>query len=294
LKQESNQAALPTTVRLRLRWLEVADVGGNFARSVMFNHQPMKTLASSLLLLAIASFATAAESVTLKDIAGDYYFGDGLGVNCSLTLTAKGKFTFQWNGCLGTYDKNEGTASIKEGVLHIAPQKPNLRDGFRGTPTEFYPVRWGARLYLIPTNDIVEFCSDFNQGSEPRPGNHGSYYLRRGDADKAVSGKPAVPAQWTKFFLEQPVRGKITELVGRQGAWLDKGSADGLLEGMILTAQQHGDLMFAQVRVEAVENASQTSYGANNRASFNDPAGGYSGSGAFDYVRWATHRRSER
>ena len=77
----------------------------------------MKTLASSLLLLTIASFATAADSVALKDIAGDYYFGDGLGVNCSLTVTAKGKFTFQWNGCLGTYDKNEGTASIKEGVL---------------------------------------------------------------------------------------------------------------------------------------------------------------------------------
>src|ERR1043166_5972792 len=228
-------------------------LGGNFARSVMFNHQTMKTLASSLLFLTIASFATAADSLALKDIAGDYYFGDGLGVNCSLTVTAKGKFAFQWNGCLGTYDTNEGTASIKEGILHISPQKPNLRDGFRGTPTEFYPVRWGARLYLIPTNDIVEFCSDFNQGSEPRTGNRGQYYLRRSDADNAVSGKPGVPEQWNKFFLEQPVRGKITELVGKQEAWLDKGSADGLLEGMILTAQRRGDLMFAQVRVEAVE-----------------------------------------
>lgn len=219
----------------------------------MFNPQTMKTLASLLLLVAIASFATAAESVTLKDIAGDYCFGDGLGVNCSLTLTAKGKFTFQWKGCLGTYDKNGGTASMNEGILHIAPQKPNLRDGFRGTPTEFYPVRWGARLYLIPTNEIVGFCSDFNQGSEPRPRIHGSYYLRRGDAEKTVLGRPAVPEQWTRFFLEQPVRGKITKLVGKQEAWLDKGSVDGLLEGMVLTAQQYRDLMFAQVRVEAVE-----------------------------------------
>jgi hypothetical protein len=53
--------------------------------------------------------------------------------------------------------------------------------------------------------------------------------------------------------LDKPVRGKITELVGKQEAWLDKGSADGLLAGMILTAQQHGHLMFAQVQVEAVE-----------------------------------------
>jgi hypothetical protein len=162
----------------------------------------MKTLASPLLLLTIVSFAIAADSVVLKDIAGDYYFGDGLGVNCSLTVTAKGKFTFQWNGCLGTYDENKGSASINMGVLHIAPQKPNRRDGFRGTPTEFYPVRWGARLYLVPTNDIIEFCSDFNQGSEPRRGNRGQHYLRRSDADKPVSGKPAVPEQWAKFFLE--------------------------------------------------------------------------------------------
>jgi hypothetical protein len=49
------------------------------------------------------------------------------------------------------------------------------------------------------------------------------------------------------------VRGKITDLISKQEAWLDKGDADGLLEGMILTAQQHGKLMFSQVQIEAVE-----------------------------------------
>jgi hypothetical protein len=192
-------------------------------------------------------------SLSLKDIAGDYYFGDGLGVNCSLELSAQGKFTFQWRGCLGTYDFNDGGASVKDGILHLSPHKPNLRDGFRGTPTEFYPVRWGARCYLVPTNEIVEFCSDVNQGTEPRRLNYGHYYMRRSDADKPIAGKPSVPEQWNKFFLEQPVRGKITELIGKQEGWLKKGSAAGLLEGMILTAQRHGKLMFAQVRVEAVE-----------------------------------------
>jgi len=215
----------------------------------------VKILASSLFLLVAACLgvATPAEPLALKDIAGDYYFGDGLGVNCSLTVTAKGNFRFLWSGCLGTYDQNQGTASLKEGVLHIAPQKPNLRDGFRGTPTDFYPVRWGARMYLIPTNDMVEFCSDFNQGTEPRRGNYGDYYLRRKDGDKPVSGKPSVSEQWTRFLLDRPVRGKITQLIGKQEAWIDKGSADGLLAGMILTAQGHGTLMFAQVQVEAVE-----------------------------------------
>jgi hypothetical protein len=220
----------------------------------------MKIRYLACLALALATPALALEEVqasdsaALKDIAGDYHYGDGMGVNCSLTVTANGRFTFRWTGCLGTYDTNQGAANLKEGVLHISPEKPNVRDGFEGTPTEFYPVRWGARMYLIPTNDIVEFCSDFNQGKEPRRGIRGNYYLRLTDVDKAAPGKPAVPEQWTKYFLDQPVLGKITELVGKQEAWLDKGSADGLLPGMILKARQYGALMFAQVQVEAVEN----------------------------------------
>ena len=77
--------------------------------------------------------------------------------------------------------------------------------------------------------------------------------MRGNDFNKPVTGTPAVPEPWTKFVLEQPVRGKITELIGKQEAWLDKGGADGLREGMTLTAQRHGKLMFAQVQVEAVE-----------------------------------------
>ena len=47
----------------------------------------MKILASFLFIVTIVCgcFTYAADSITLKDIAGDYYFGDGLGVNCSLT-----------------------------------------------------------------------------------------------------------------------------------------------------------------------------------------------------------------
>lgn len=213
----------------------------------------MKTLIPVLYILAVASGCLAADSVALKDVAGDYYFGDGTGVNCTLKLSTRGKFSFESRGCLGTYEKNEGNFTINKGVLNIAPKKPNIREGFRGTPTEFFPVTWGSRMYLVPTNDIVEFYSAVNQGSEPRRGNWGQYYLRRNDWDKPVTGRPAVPAQWAKFFLSKPLRGKITELIGKQEAWLDVGAEDGILQGMILTARNHGELMFSQVRVEAAE-----------------------------------------
>lgn len=214
----------------------------------------MNRLASSLCLLAIASAAVAASPTALDDLAGDYYFGDGLGVNCRMTVSKAGKFAFEWTGCLGTYDENKGAASIQGGILQLKPQKENRRQGFRGTATEFYPVRWGARMYLVPTNELVEFCNEVNQGTEPRREVHGQYYLRSADANKPASGKPAIPGEWSKYLLDHPVRGKIVELAGQQGAWLDKGSKDGLLEGMVLTAQPHGQTRFAQVLVEAVES----------------------------------------
>jgi hypothetical protein len=108
-------------------------------------------------------------------------------------------------------------------------------------------------MYLIPTNQIVEFCSDVNQGSEPRKGNWGEYYLRRDDWDKGVTGIPAVPKAWTLYLLSKPVHGKIIEVMGRQEAWLNLGTQEGILPGMVLIAQDHGKLMFSQVRVETVE-----------------------------------------
>jgi hypothetical protein len=108
-------------------------------------------------------------------------------------------------------------------------------------------------MYLVPTNKVVEFCSEVNQGGEPRSQNWGDYYLRRNDWNKPVAGLPAVPEPWTKYLLSKPVSGNITELIGKQEAWLNRGADQGLLPGMILTAQGYGTLMSSRVKIEAVE-----------------------------------------
>ena len=77
-------------------------------------------------------------------VAGDYYFGDGLGVNCSLKVEPGGRFSFGWRGCLGVYDQNTGQAKVEVGHLILKPEKPNVREGFRGTATDLIPVRWGS------------------------------------------------------------------------------------------------------------------------------------------------------
>lgn len=82
--------------------------------------------------------------------AGSYYRGDGLGLNCTLDIDGEGRFTSLWTGCLGVYDRNEGTAAMVDGRLVLHPERP---DRLKSLATEYVPVRWGERTYLIPKGD---------------------------------------------------------------------------------------------------------------------------------------------
>ncbi len=107
-------------------------------------------LAPCLAPLADVSTSRDQSQKSLKAIAGDYYFGDGLGFNCSLAVKPEGRFTFLWRGCLGVYGRNEGGAKIVNGHLVLTPEQPNDSKGFGGTPTDFIPVHWGERLVFGP------------------------------------------------------------------------------------------------------------------------------------------------
>lgn len=95
--------------------------------------------------------------------AGKYHMGDGLGVNVSLSLSPEAGFTFEWHGCMGLYDRNYGNVTSSEGVIRLHPIFENEQQGLRGIATEFTPVRWGDRRYLVPPNEMIEFCNKVNQ-----------------------------------------------------------------------------------------------------------------------------------
>ena len=143
--------------------------------------------------------------------AGSYYFGDGLGVNARLKLAPKSGFTFIWRGCLGVYDRNYGVVLLKkDGGLKLLPHFENSQAGFRGFATDLIPVLWGERHYLIPTDEMVAFCNDVNSESEPRRGMHGMYFLRDGDHEKPIAGKPSVPKKYQAYMLDKPIFATIT------------------------------------------------------------------------------------
>ncbi len=175
--------------------------------------------------------------IPFRKLVGNYYHGDGLGVNCSMQITASSRFYFTWTGCMGLYDRNKGQIRIAGEFIELIPKKQNIQEGFRGTPTLFMPVLWGDRTYLVPKGELVNFCSKVNAGQEPRDRPHGRFYLRHQDWSKRVTGTPNVPAEFQGYLLKTPVRGKIIAVQdnGTTGV-LNLGTRDGLLEGMTLTA----------------------------------------------------------
>lgn len=193
-----------------------------------------------------------------SQLTGQYYQGDGLGFNKTLNLSANGTFSYDWTGCLGTYDENQGPFRLEEGVLILSPQKKNIRKSFKVEPARFLPVAWGPRLYLIPEKEILDFVNEINQGGEPRNGVHGRFYLRSGDEQKPVEGFPLLPAAQQEKLLDNPVTGTVIKVEKKKIAVLNIGKKHGLKEGMLLTARNPNDTRFTQLKVISVEDETCT------------------------------------
>ena len=141
--------------------------------------------------------------------AGEYYQGDGLGVNVSFLLAPGAGYVFEWHGCLGLYDRNYGSLTFTNGRIRLSFTFKNERKGFQGIAEDFTPVPWGNRRYLVPSDEIIGFCNEVNDGSEPRDGPHGTYLMRRGDEKTPVSGFPDVPRDYRGYLLANPIRAGI-------------------------------------------------------------------------------------
>ncbi len=166
-------------------------------------------------------------------LTGDYYKGDGLGMNCRLVVMPGGRFSFTWRGCLGLYGENKGTAKLANGHVILAPEQRNKKDEF-GTATNFIPVKWGTRRYLVAREEMKSFCSAVNLGSEPRDNVHGSFYLRLGDEKNKVTGTPTVPKDWEAYLLKEPFHGKVIKVLADGRARIDCGTERGVWKGMEL------------------------------------------------------------
>jgi hypothetical protein len=201
--------------------------------------------------------------------AGQYYFGDGLGANVTLTVAPENGFTITWFGCLGLYDQNHGTVEWDGNIVKFSFAFP-VKDGYIGRyASEYKPIRWGERVYLIPTDEIIDFCNAINSRSEPRNGAHGFFFLRDGDEKKQAKGKPELPKEFMPYLLDKPVDAKIVSIKDVREEQrkdvcgedyirrtvtvvVNKGKRDGLLPGMELHVTKP-DMIFDEVKLTNVE-----------------------------------------
>jgi hypothetical protein len=197
--------------------------------------------------------------------AGEYYAGDGLGVNTTLAIAPKSGYVFEWHGCLGLYDRNYGAVTWTNGRVRLAFTFENERKGFQGIAPELTPISWGPRHYLVPADDVIGFCNYVNDGREPRTDAHGFYLLRNGDENKEAGGLPNLPSEYRSYLLGKPIEATIIA-VGASATrpsvveWkfkdtpvtLDAGTNKGLRIGMELVVTEPQNTV-ESVRITKVE-----------------------------------------
>jgi hypothetical protein len=219
------------------------------------------------------SQAIREEIKSLKDHpwAGEYYEGDGLGMNISLAIAPKSGYVFAWHGCGGLYELNYGPVDWKNEQVRLSTIPPNKTGDFFRVFESLIPVTWGPRRYLIPADRMIDFCNGVNSGAEPRKHVYGMFLLRDGDEQKSVTGLPTVPKKYRRYLLDKPITAEITA-VGKQLGQVDQdvkrkgtavtvnaGEASGLLPGMELLATSSNENHDMTVEITKVEK--ELSYG---------------------------------
>lgn len=147
---------------------------------------------------------------------------------------------------MGLYDRNYGSVSVQGNELYLQYTLSSQRRQGLGLAPILVPVTWGNRHYLIPKDEMIEFCNTVNIGSE-REWEYGRFFLRRNDPNEVPIGFPAVPDEFKPYLLQTPIDATILS-VGQYTTepsvveWkfkitpvtIDVGRASGLRVGMKL------------------------------------------------------------
>ncbi|MBL8694779.1 MAG: hypothetical protein JNJ88_11845 [Planctomycetes bacterium] len=132
--------------------------------------------------------------------AGEYYCGDGLGMNVLISIAPKNGFVYSWHGCAGLYDSASGAIESADGnCIRLISHRTYY------PLKELWFVRWGDRRFLIPRQKLPEFCNAVVDGSAII-----SHFMRTwaplriGDECKLFYGAPDLPK-----FARETMSGEV-------------------------------------------------------------------------------------
>ena len=188
-------------------------------------------------------------SSDITGIAGEYSYGNGFDDNCTLEISADGRFIYKRCNCETVVYQAQGTVSLQDGQLRLNSEKAPDAWG-AGSSDVLVPVSWGQRLYLVPHNDLAGFSNHVNRGTEPvTRGSMGSYFLREGDWDRPAPGKPELPGDWKARLLDEPLHGQVA---GKDpsGRWIiNLGKNQKVYDAMELSAWAPDGQRYVTLRV---------------------------------------------
>lgn len=186
-----------------------------------------------------------------KEWAGEYYCGDGLGMNVSIGIAPQSGVTYTWHGCLGLYDANHGDIieSFPGGVKVKLAIDESLST-YHFMSSTLYFIKLGEHHGIIPEAQMREFVNRYIAGGQPRESAIYDIPMKvRLDGMPEVKGLPkpmrptAFPPQFALLFSPTPLTVSLTAVVPQPEVktlstplkWsveIDKGSESGVFVGM--------------------------------------------------------------
>lgn len=232
-RRRSTSSAIAWTALLCVAWVSIASGASADQTSALLPTDPEARQA-----MAVAASAFPPDQVTtdVTRLAGEYSFGNGFDLNCTLVISPDGRFVYQLCSCDTVVDKVSGRVLLQNGYLKLQPEEPRTKWP-QGIASVMNPVTWGQRVYLIPQDDYLGFSNQVNRGVEPvSHGSMGHYLLREGDWDRPVQGKPSLPPEWQERLLEKPVTGTVAGKDPSDRWIISLGKDHGVYDGMELSA----------------------------------------------------------
>ncbi len=241
-------------------------------------------LTLALILVATAGGEIAAQENS--DLVGSYVFRFQFGGG-EIVLKNNGRFTSSSGGCTdvstasGPYKVSNNvirfttlkltTRSLSDNKEHDLTKR-KARKKYLDTDEPFKPyswelmiVRWGERVYLLNAKTVDAFVRAINLGFEPRAVEgyrdfYGDFYLRTGDENKPVTGRPPLPEQFLRDLLPGPVLATVMEVKTEDNvavATIDRGRAHGLKEKMKLVPTTAMDFLQAYEIISIADHSAQ-------------------------------------
>jgi hypothetical protein len=225
---------------------EVAAPNWQKAQSLIKQEEPAANERLDRIKAELAALPQAKDAPAwAAEWAGQYYTGDGRGMNVAITLAPQSGLVYTWHGCMGLYDLNHGDiANDFDGGLQLKLAIDPSVSGYKYMSNRVYFVPWGDRHYLVPKAKLLEMVNNYNEGGFAREHMYG-IPLRREDRDKPVQGRPQLPAEYASLLRDAAIEAGVTkgEIAGRRQItkgvdavsgrlWLDAGTQQGVYVGM--------------------------------------------------------------